>query len=64
MPHLKSLFLFPIVALIAIILVSCQENPTSIAPENQSLPSLNKFSLGAGESLDFSNYIYSCCSSQ
>ena len=51
MQHFKSLFLFPIIALIAIILVNCQENPTPTAPENQSQQLLNKFSLGAGESL-------------
>jgi len=56
MKHFKLFFLFPIIALMAIILVNFQENPNPTAPDNQSIQTFNKWSLPSGATLNSATF--------
>lgn len=57
MQLLRSLFLVPLMAVIAFIFISCQESPTTtMAPENQAPQALNKFVLPIGATLESATF--------
>ncbi len=59
MQHIKSLLLFSIIAMAAIMISSCQESPTTMTQDKQLNQSLDKFTLPAGATIDNATlYVY------